>query len=163
MRKKVFISKVLQMTFAMIGFNISGLLYNVFISNTLGAETIGLFHLVGSVYSIGISLCVSGMSLTCTRLLSDMPRQKGLMCSDSILLKCLTISLVTSLVATLLLYGFSDLIATSLLGRSEASRYLKTLCSGRQLRWLLLSHASASSSVSSSQEPQLESSRTTLS
>lgn len=127
MRKKVFISKVLQMTFAMIGFNISGLLYNVFISNRLGAETIGLFHLVGSVYSIGISLCVSGMSLTSTRLLSDMPRQKGLMCSDSILLKCLAISLVTSLVATVLLYGFSDLIATSLLGRSNASRYLKTL------------------------------------
>ncbi len=120
-------SKVLQMTFAMIGFNISGLLYNVFISNTLGAETIGLFHLVGSVYSIGISICVSGMSLTSTRLLSDMPRQKGLMCSDSIISKCLAISLVTSLAATLLLYGFSDLIATSILGRSEASRYLKTL------------------------------------
>ncbi len=115
------------MTFAMIGFNISGLLYNVFISNTLGAETIGLFHLVGSVYSIGISLCVSGMSLTSTRLLSDMPRQKGLMYSDSILFKCLVISLVTSLVATLLLYGFSDLIATSILDRGEASRYLKTL------------------------------------
>jgi len=115
------------MTVGMIAFNISSLCYNIFISNRLGAETIGLFHLVGSVYSIGISICISGMSLTVTRLLSDMPRQKGLALSDSIVVKCLKISLITSLVATVLMYGFSDYIAKVFLERKEASKYIKML------------------------------------
>ncbi len=127
MRKKVFRAKVFEMTFAMIVFNISNLCYNIFISNRLGAEEIGLFHLVGSVFSVGISLCVSGMSLTATRLLSDMPKLSGLMCSDGIIFKCLSISFITSFFATTFLYVGSDFIATSLLGKSEASSYIKTL------------------------------------
>ena len=127
MSKKIFFSKVLEMTVAMVVFNISNLCYNIFISNRLGAETTGLFHLVGAVYSIGISICVSGMSLTVTRLLSDMPRQKGLECSDSIVGKCLKISLVTSLFATFLMQGLSGYIARVFLGKDGAEKYIKTL------------------------------------
>ena len=130
MHKKIFISKVIQMTFSMIVFNISSLLYNIFISNRLGAETIGLFHLVTCVYSVGISLCMSGMSFTATRLLSDMPREKGLAKSDSIMFKCISISVVTSIASTVFLYVFARYIAKEFLGIPVAAKYIKmfSLC-----------------------------------
>jgi len=127
MRKKMFFSKVLQMALTMAVFNISNLCFGIFVSNRLGATQTGLFHLVMNVQSIGISLSVSGMSLTATRLLSDMARERALICSDHILGKCLKICLVTSVSAAIVMMCASGFIASSLIGRPEAAPMLRTL------------------------------------
>lgn len=127
MRKKLFFSKVLQMALIMAVFNISNLCFGIFVSNRLGAEQTGLFHLIMNVQSIGISLSVSGMSLTATRLLSDMTRERALICSDHILARCLRICLTTSVSAAAVMMCASDFIASSLIGRPEAAPMLRTL------------------------------------
>lgn len=127
MRKKLFFSKVLQMALIMAVFNISNLCFGIFVSNRLGAEQTGLFHLIMNVQSIGISLSVSGMSLTATRLLSDMTRERALVCSDHILARCLRICLTTSVSAAAVMMCASDFIASSLIGRPEAAPMLRAL------------------------------------
>lgn len=127
MRKKLFFSKVLQMALIMAVFNISNLCFGIFVSNRLGAEQTGLFHLIMNVQSIGISLSVSGMSLTATRLLSDMARERALICSDHILARCLRICLTTSVSAAAVMMCASDFIASSLIGRPEAAPMLRAL------------------------------------
>ena len=127
MRKKLFFSKVLQMALIMAVFNISNLCFGIFVSNRLGAEQTGLFHLIMNVQSIGISLSVSGMSLTATRLLSDMARERALICSDHILARCLRICLTTSVSAAAVMMCASDFIASSLIGRPEAASMLRAL------------------------------------
>jgi len=127
MHKKVFFSKVLQMALIMAVFNISNLCFGIFVSNRLGAEQTGLFHLIMNVQSIGISLSVSGMSLTATRLLSDMARERALICSDHIVGKCLRICLATSVSAAAVMMCASDFIASSLLARPDATPMLRAL------------------------------------
>ena len=45
MRKKLFFTKVIQMTASFLIFNISGLLYNIYISRKIGSMGVGIFHL----------------------------------------------------------------------------------------------------------------------
>lgn len=127
MRKKMFVSKVLQMSATMIIFNISNLCYNIFISEKAGAESIGLFHLIMNVQSIGISLSVSGMSLTATRLMSDMPGERGLVSSNDIIAKCLSVCMITALAAASVMYGAAGFIADRLLHRPEAAANIRML------------------------------------
>ncbi len=127
MRKKAFFSKVMGMTVFMIIFNASDLCYNVFISNRLGEENIGIFHLIMSIWSLGVSVCISGMGLTSTRLLSDMPRTKGLECSDHILFKCLSICICTSLFASFILFFSSGTLSQFALGSGQGKFLIKFL------------------------------------
>lgn len=46
-------------------------LFNAYISKKIGAEALGLYTLLGSVYSFALTLALSGINLTVTRLVSD--------------------------------------------------------------------------------------------
>ncbi len=45
--------------------------FNAYISKKIGAEALGLYTLLGSVYSFALTLALSGINLTTTRLVSD--------------------------------------------------------------------------------------------
>lgn len=48
-----------------------GVSFNVYISNTVGAEAMGLFTLISTVYGFAITLATSGINLATTRLVSE--------------------------------------------------------------------------------------------
>lgn len=48
-----------------------GVVFNAYISKKIGAEALGLYTLLGSVYSFALTLALSGINLTVTRLISD--------------------------------------------------------------------------------------------
>ena len=127
MQKKVFVSKVFQMSSAMLFLNISNICYNIFISKKAGAAGIGMFHLVMSIYSLAVTISVSGIGLTATRLISDMPSPLARSCADDIVLKCMKVCLVPASFASLVLFGASDYIATKLLYNPQCSICLKIL------------------------------------
>ena len=93
MRKRDFMSKVVQMSSAMVAFNISDICYSIYMSKVLGAESIGVFHLIMNVFAMGVSLSVSGMTLTTTRLLSESGASEA--SANKILKKCIRLCLVT--------------------------------------------------------------------
>ncbi|MBE7052303.1 MAG: hypothetical protein E7395_07025 [Ruminococcaceae bacterium] len=127
MRKLAFLWKVLKMCATLIVFNISGICYNIFISERAPAAEIGLMHLVMNVYSFGVCLSVSGISLTATRLLSDMPKDRAMTQSEAIIAKCMKVCLFTSVFAGLILFFGADYIAESFLANPKCAVSLKIL------------------------------------
>ena len=45
--------------------------FNVYISNSIGAEGLGLFTLISTVYSFALTVATSGINLATTRLISE--------------------------------------------------------------------------------------------
>ena len=127
MRKKLFFTKVIQMTASFLIFNISGLLYNIYISRKIGSMGVGIFHLIMNVYSIGISFSVSGMNLTCTRLLSEKSLNQGYAEGLHIIKKCVFICLTTSAVSSAVLFMSSDFISATLIGNKNCAPGIRIL------------------------------------
>lgn len=127
MRKRLFFTKVMQMAASFLIFNISGLLYNIYISQKIGSMGVGIFHLIMNVYSIGISFAVSGMSLTCTRLISEKPLNQGYSQSLHIIKKCLCLCFATSVVSSLIMFFSSDFVSEYLIGSKSCALGIKVL------------------------------------
>ena len=127
MKKKIFISKVFGMSLVMLFLNISGICYNIFISARIGAEGIGMFHLVMSVYSLFLTISVSGISLTATRLISDMPSLLAIKCADSVVIKCIKLIFVPASFAFLVIYFGADIISRRILSNPDCAICLKLL------------------------------------
>lgn len=106
-----------------------GVSFNVYISNAVGAEAIGLFTLISTVYSFGITFATSGISLATTRLVSSVMASK----TDSegsvrgVMRAAMIYSLIFSLSASLLLYALAEPISVSVLKDARCIRSLKIL------------------------------------
>ena len=48
-----------------------GMFFNVYISNKIGTEAIGIYQLIMSVYMFAITLANSGINLATTRIVSE--------------------------------------------------------------------------------------------
>lgn len=127
MKKKVFISKVLGMSSVMLILNISAFVYNVYVSSQTGADGIGLFHLVMSVFSFCSCVAVSGIGLTSTRLISDMPPGLWSKCADSVVVKCIRLCLVPSGVVCAILLLFAEFVSGKILGVPQTSVCFRVL------------------------------------
>ena len=54
-----------------------GVAFNAYVSKLIGAEALGLYTLLGSVYGFALTLALSGINLTTTRLISDAIGEKN--------------------------------------------------------------------------------------
>ena len=70
-RFKKFVLNGLMLTAVSLVMRAVGVCFNVYISNTVGAEAMGLFTLISTVYGFGITLATSGINLAATRLVSE--------------------------------------------------------------------------------------------
>lgn len=127
MQKKAFVSKVFQMSSVMLIMNISNICYSIFVSKRAGAAGIGMFHLVMSIYSLAVTISVSGIGLTSTRLISDMPSPLAVKCADSVVIKCIKLCLIPASAACFFLFYASDFISANILNNPECSICLKIL------------------------------------
>lgn len=93
MKKKKFIQNVLIMSSSMLVIRILGMASNIYISSIAGSDAMGVYHLIFSVFTFGITFASSGTGFAVTRLVS----QGGLIERD-VIKKCLCISLVMSFI-----------------------------------------------------------------
>lgn len=70
-RFKKFVLNGLMLTAVSLVMRAVGVSFNVYISNTVGAEAMGLFTLISTVYGFGITLATSGVNLAATRLVAE--------------------------------------------------------------------------------------------
>ena len=80
------------------------LAFNSFITQSIGAEGIGLFTLIGTVYSFAVTFATSGISLTVTRLVSAAIGEGRDNEVKGILRSAVTYSLIFSLFASCVLF-----------------------------------------------------------
>ncbi len=114
MNKRIFFKNTAIMTVTSLLLRLLGILFRVFISNRVGAEGMGLYQLVFSVYVLGATFANSGIITAVTRLaaerltVKDTDGVRRLMRISSLL--CLTVGGISALV----LYGAAPYIGALL-------------------------------------------------
>ncbi len=104
-----------------------GVCFNVYVSNKVGAEVMGLYGLLTSVYTFAITFATSGINLSVTRLVSENLGKENYSAINSALKKCVAYSICFGVTAFLLLFGFAKNIGLNLLGDARTVRSLRVM------------------------------------
>lgn len=124
MKKKEFFSGVMVLTFSMVIIQSVSMAFSVFVSSKAGAEAMGSFHLVMSVFSFGITVALSGVPLATTRLVSEATRRCA---TTKILKKALTLALGYGVFSGFVLFAAAPLVCTYLIKNVSLLASLKLL------------------------------------
>lgn len=125
---KIFILNTIILISSSIILQMIGLFFNVYISNKIGAEALGVFTLVLSVYLFGITLATSGINIASTRVISE-----ELACNNSLgvkfaIKKSIIISFITGMLASIIFFIFSDFIVFTCLHNKVSNNIIYILC-----------------------------------
>lgn len=104
-----------------------GISFRVYMSNQIGAEGIGLYQLICTVYFFISTLATSGISLSVTRLVTDALAEHNVCKAKSITSKCFGLSVLLSLTAGGILYFSADLMGNQILHDTRTILPLKLL------------------------------------
>ena len=110
-----------------------GVSFNVYISNTVGAEAMGLFTLISTVYSFAVTFATSGISLATTKLVSEALASQSAQDTKekksvrAVMHAAITYALIFSISASMLLYILAEPISVAILKDVRCIRSLKIL------------------------------------
>ena len=111
---KKFIMNGLILTITSIIMRTVSMAFNIYVSNKIGAEAIGLFGLVMSVYLFFITIATSGLSLACTYLVSEHFAKNQYLQGLKISKTCIYFGLVLGLISSCILLVLSNTISRQL-------------------------------------------------
>ena len=127
-RFKVFLFNSLLMMASSLILQIIKLVFNIYISNNIDKESLGVFHLIMTIYIFGITLASSGISIACTRVVSE----EMAVCNDFGVRKsskmCIYISLIVGILASTFFCFFADFI-TNVCFHNKVSKIIVYLIS----------------------------------
>lgn len=112
-RVKIFLLNGILLTAASLVMQSIGMFFNVYISNKIGTEAVGIYGLIMSVYMFAITLANSGINLATVRIVSEQAAFGMDAGIKKAMKKCLSYSLFMGLLACFLLFTFSPLISSS--------------------------------------------------
>ncbi len=104
--------------------------FNVYVTNKIGAEGVGLYTLISTVYGFALTLATSGISLATTRLISEHlgngadEKENSIRC---IMGRCVRYALVFSITTAIILYTFSEHIGIIFLRDNRTVSSLRLL------------------------------------
>ena len=87
-----------------------GLAFNVYISNKVGAEAIGLYSLLSSVYGFALTLATSGIALATTRMVAEAIGKDNERLIRTSMKKCIAYALLFGIAASVLLFFSAEAI-----------------------------------------------------
>lgn len=125
--KKRFFFNGILLTAVGIAMRTVALLFNAFITRTVGAEGVGLYTVVMTVYSFAVTFATSGISLTVTRLVASAKGEGKEDEVPKILAGAVLYALAFALIATFVLFFGSTLFADRVLGDIRAAVPLRIL------------------------------------
>ncbi len=120
-----FFKNGIMLTAVALGIRTVALLFNAYITRTVGAEGVGLFTVVMTVYSFAVTFATSGISLTVTRLVAQ-ARGEGRECGG-ILSGAIIWALIFSIVSSLTLFFGADFFGGFVLSDARCADCLKIL------------------------------------
>lgn len=118
MNKRAFYQNTLVMTASSLLLRLFGIAFRIAISNRIGAEGMGLYQLVYSVYVLGSTFAVGGLTTAVTRLAAGHLARRDTHSLDRLMRVCTRIGLLVGGGSALLIYGGAPLIGR-LLGDSR--------------------------------------------
>ncbi len=127
MKKTVFIKNAAILTVSSLILRFAGIMFKVWLAAEIGAEGIGLYQLVFSVYVLVSTFATSGISTAVTRLVSEemaIGSKRGI---KKIMRRCIELTLFAALVSLLIVFFGANFIAHRFLGDMRAVKSLKIL------------------------------------
>lgn len=122
--KNLFINAILLSITMMIMKSI-GVVFNVYISNEIGTEGMGLYKLIGTVNMIAITFATSGISSAVTRIVAEEVSKKEYNNVKYVVFKACTICGILGVIASIILIAFSKGIALMFLKDTRVILSLK--------------------------------------
>ena len=101
--------------------------YNVYLTNKIGAEGIGLFQIIISVYSMSVIFSIAGIRLASMRLVAD-SIALGRKNQRQIMLRAMLYGLIAGCVIAVIMFFASSFIASDWIGDASAASSLNILC-----------------------------------
>lgn len=126
-RLKKFLANGTLMTVVALSLRGLAVAFNAYISKKIGAEALGLYTLLGTVYGFALTLALSGINLTTTRLVSDALGEKSNTKIQISMQKCIGYSLFFGTLASVLLLCLADPLAIYVLKDTRVIKPLR-LC-----------------------------------
>lgn len=126
-RIKVFLFNGILLTITGLIIRSISMFFNVYISNKIGSEAIGVYQLIISVYLFSITIANSGIHLATTRIISEQEAIGMNSNVKSAMKKCLKYSFTTGFIACFLLFTFSPVITSTFLHNKISDIPLKVL------------------------------------
>ncbi len=124
-RAKTFIYNSLLLTLSAVLMRAVGVAYNVYISNRVGAEVMGLYSLVTNIWGFALTLATSGINLAATRCVAEAGDNKSEI--RAAMRKCIVYSLSFGIGASFLLLILAKPISVFWLQDSRAVSPLRIM------------------------------------
>lgn len=107
-----------------------GMVFNLYVSNKIGSEAIGVFALVMSIYLFAVTIATSGLSLACTCIVSEQFAQKNFFDGIKAVKSCLLFACFLGFGSSFLVLLFSDIITQNWLKSMVSSLPLYLIAIG---------------------------------
>ena len=127
MLKKRFIKNSLLMMTALLITQIAAIYFNTYISSVIGAEGMGIYRLVITVYAFSATFATSGITLAVTRLVTDSLAFKRFGEAKRAVAVCMAVGVGLSCSVGGVLFTFSDKIGVGFLGDARTVLSLRVL------------------------------------
>lgn len=106
---------------------IVSVVFNAFVAGKVGAEGMGLFSLISSVYMFAVTLATSGINLAVTMLVSEELGKDNGTGAIQAMKNCIAYALLFGCSASIVLFFGADFISVHILGDSRTYLSLRTL------------------------------------
>ncbi len=122
-RLKVFLINGFILTCTAFIIRFVGLSFGIYISNKIGAEAVGVFQLIISIYMFSITIATSGINLAVTSLVSRELAFNDKCNTNKLVKNCLFYSLIFGIISAIILSLSANFICSKLL-HNKVSSYL---------------------------------------
>lgn len=127
MKKRVFVKNAAVLTVTAVILRTAGMLLRIYLSQTIGAQGMGLYQLIISIYMLASTFATSGLSTAVTRLVTD-----ELVCGSKrsvrrVMRRAIELTVIIGAVMTAAIYFFAEPIAVYWIKDIRAVPALKIL------------------------------------
>lgn len=126
-RVRVFLFNALILTATSLLISSVGVWFSLYLSEAIGAEAMGIFQLIMSVYTFATTLAVSGISLAAMRLVAEEMGKSAAPRMGRIMARCLCYSLCFGTVTALALWYGAETIGLVWLGSDQTILSLRAM------------------------------------
>ena len=123
-RFKTFVVNTLILTISSLIMNIVGICFNVYISNKVGEEALGVYQLIQSIYVFAITLATSGIAISVTHIVSKKIALKEYEKIKQITKQAVILGFTIGTIAMCILILFSSILTNKFLHSRISSKSL---------------------------------------
>ena len=125
---KIFVLNTFILLLSSIILQVITTFFNIYISNTIGEEAVGVFSLVISVYMFGITLASAGINIASTRIVAEELACKNEVGAKAAARRCIFFSLIFGISASLIFFLCADFITEKCLHNRISKSVIYLIC-----------------------------------